>query len=237
MKTILALMLTSISINTAYAQFELFGAGVGGDSVKIWNTNIYTSCGAKYIASVQFSNDSIFVTELDTSTHHAVCSCYYDVNVSVIGLAPGNFHVVIYRQQLKKYQYPQDTLILVGSVTVPFAGSHTLLFYNKIAIGDCHQTPVSVEEIPIAGSYTLLASFPNPFNPRTTIRYSIARAEIVNLAIYDNLGRVITTLVNEKKASGEYNVRFDASSLPSGLYLCRLTAGTNVLTSKLVLLK
>ncbi len=237
MKTILALILICISINTANAQFELFGAGVGRDSVNIWNTNIYTSCGAKYIASIQFSHDSIFVTELDTSTRHATCGCYFDVKASVIGLGPGNFHVIIYRQQLKKYQYPQDTLILVGSVTVPFVGSITLLFYNKITIGDCHDTPVSVKETPIADSYALLTSFPNPFNPNTTIRYSIAQAEFVNLEIYDNLGRLTATLVNEKKARGEYNVQFRASSLPSGLYLCRLTAGTYVLTSKLVLLK
>ena len=237
MKTTLALILISISISTANAQFEFFGAGVGRDSVNIWNTNIYSSCGAKYIATINFGHDSIFVTELDTSTRRATCGCYYDVKASIIGLPPDTFHVFIYRQQLKKYNYAQDTLIFVGSVNVPFVGSIILLFYNKITINDCHDTPVSVKETSIAGSYALLTSFPNPFNPNTTIRYSIAQAEFVNLEIYDNLGRLITTLVNEKKDRGEYDVQFRASAVPSGLYLCRLTAGTYVLTSKLVLLK
>lgn len=237
MKTILALIFTSITLNTASAQYELFGAGVSGDSVKIWNTNIYTSCGAKYMASVLLSNDSILVTELDTATRHAICGCYFDVNVSVIGLAPGTYQVVIYRQQLKKFQYPKDTLILVGAVTVPFVGSRTLLFYNRIAVSDCRQIPVAVDEICLAGTYALLASYPNPFNPTTTIRYAIAQAQTVNLAVFDDLGRVVATLVNEKKGAGEYSVQFDARSLASGPYFCRLRAGRNVLTNKLLLLR
>jgi hypothetical protein len=96
---------------------------------------------------------------------------------------------------------------------------------------------VSVEKIPIAGSFALLSSFPNPFNPTTTIRYSIANTEVVNLGVYDNLGRLVAQLASGKNTAGVYNVQFNASSLSSGVYVCRLVAGRNVITTKLLMIK
>lgn len=82
-----------------------------------------------------------------------------------------------------------------------------------------------------------LASYPNPFNPSTTIRFSLPQASRVNLTVFNTLGEKVVTLVNEEKAAGVHNVRFDASSLASGVYLYRLTAGDNVLTRKVIVLR
>jgi len=100
-----------------------------------------------------------------------------------------------------------------------------------------HNTPVSVHQSQITSSYALLTSYPNPFNPKATIRYSIPQAAVVTLQIFDDVGRTVATLVNEKKDAGEYSVQFDAGKLGSGVYICRLIAGNNLLTNKLVLLK
>jgi hypothetical protein len=62
-------------------------------------------------------------------------------------------------------------------------------------------------------------------------------ASIVRLVVYDVLGREVAVLVNERKAPGSYEVRFDGSSLPSGVYFYRLETGTFVQTRKMVLLK
>ena len=59
----------------------------------------------------------------------------------------------------------------------------------------------------------------------------------VNLVVYDILGRKLATLVNEEKRSGYYEVKFDASDLPSGIYLCRLQAGDKISSIKMNLLK
>ncbi|MBI5464211.1 MAG: T9SS type A sorting domain-containing protein [Ignavibacteriales bacterium] len=144
---------------------------------------------------------------------------------------------MIYRQQFKKYQYPKGTVILVASFGFSIAGVSVLQPSTKISASDCHNTPVSVQQNRFAGSYALLTSYPNPFNPKATIRYSIPQTVIVTLEVFDNVGRIVATLVNEKKEAGEYSVQFNASRLGSGVYICRLLAGENLLTNKLVLLK
>ncbi len=85
-------------------------------------------------------------------------------------------------------------------------------------------------------------NFPNPFNPSTTIKYTIpsnVKGEISNvkITIFDILGREVKTLVNKQQQSGNYEVVFNASHLPSGTYIYRLTAGEFSKSKKLILLK
>jgi photosystem II stability/assembly factor-like uncharacterized protein len=86
-------------------------------------------------------------------------------------------------------------------------------------------------------SYLLTQNYPNPFNPTTTIQYQIPKAGFVSLKIYDLLGREITTLVNEEKPAGTYEVEFNGSNLPSGVYFYKLESGGKLFTKKLMLLK
>ncbi len=86
-------------------------------------------------------------------------------------------------------------------------------------------------------TYTLNDAFPNPFNPTTHLRFSIADFRLVTLKIYDVLGREIATLVNERKSPGTYEVSFDASSLPSGVYFYRLQSGNFTDVKKMVVEK
>ena len=86
-------------------------------------------------------------------------------------------------------------------------------------------------------TFGLLQNFPNPFNPSTTIRYSVAHEEIVTVTVYDLLGRVVHQLVNARQPAGIYEARFDGGRLPSGLYICTMRAGKFEQSSKLLLLK
>ena len=99
-------------------------------------------------------------------------------------------------------------------------------------------SPMSISdrdsEVPELNS---LRSYPNPFNPATTISYSVPRAGIVGVKIYDVTGRQVETLVNGMMTAGEHDVVFDGSALPSGLYFAQLTAGDAAKTVKIVLLK
>lgn len=89
----------------------------------------------------------------------------------------------------------------------------------------------------ISGNYFLSQNYPNPFNPTTTISYSIPKTQFVTLKIYDVLGKEVASLVNEEKLSGNYEIKFNGSSLPSGVYFYRLSAGNFTQTKKLLLLK
>ncbi|MCG6914149.1 T9SS type A sorting domain-containing protein [bacterium BMS3Abin03] len=83
----------------------------------------------------------------------------------------------------------------------------------------------------------LYQNYPNPFNPKTKIGFRIAEFGFVSLKVYDVLGEEITTIINEEKSAGNYEVEFDANNLPSGIYFCRLKAGSYIQTKKLLLLK
>jgi photosystem II stability/assembly factor-like uncharacterized protein len=85
--------------------------------------------------------------------------------------------------------------------------------------------------------YKLFQNYPNPFNPSTTIRYELPMASHVTLKVYNILGQEVATLVNEKKEAGRYEVNFDGSKLPSGVYFYRIQAGAFTQTRKLLLLR
>ena len=89
----------------------------------------------------------------------------------------------------------------------------------------------------IRSSFALYQNYPNPFNPSTSIRYRVPSKSHVGLAIYNLVGQQVATLVDEEKQAGSYNVYFYASHLSSGVYVCRLFVGGNVMSSKMILLK
>ena len=80
-------------------------------------------------------------------------------------------------------------------------------------------------------------NYPNPFNPQTTISYSIAKTGLVNLKVYNILGHEISTLVNRAQSAGTHSVTFDATHLPSGVYLYRLDAEGFSSYRKMLLIK
>jgi len=88
-----------------------------------------------------------------------------------------------------------------------------------------------------AKEYSLSQNFPNPFNPVTTISFSLPKSGLVSLKVFDNLGREITTLVNEEKEAGKHKVEFDASGLASGVYFYKITSRDFNATKKLILMK
>ncbi|MBI3125691.1 MAG: T9SS type A sorting domain-containing protein [Ignavibacteriales bacterium] len=85
--------------------------------------------------------------------------------------------------------------------------------------------------------FSLEQNYPNPFNPTTRISYSIKEAGLVTLKVFDILGREVSTLVNEVKPAGRFEVEFNASDLPSGTYIYRLTAGNYQTINKMSFVK
>ena len=96
---------------------------------------------------------------------------------------------------------------------------------------------IHLQEENIPQEFLLAQNYPNPFNPTTTIKYQIPELSFVTPKIYNVLGREIATLVNQEKPVGEYEVEFNATSLPSGIYFYRLKAGEFVETKKMLLIK
>jgi len=85
--------------------------------------------------------------------------------------------------------------------------------------------------------FALSSAYPNPFNPTTTMDLSLNEAGHVNVMVYNVLGQVVSTLVNNHMNAGYHSISWDANNMPSGMYLVRVQAGSNVETQKLMLLK
>jgi hypothetical protein len=129
--------------------------------------------------------------------------------------------------------------------------SDSSIFYNVAHYPDTGWVVInvlppilSVENDDTQFYYEVFQNYPNPFNPSTTIKYQIPELNFVTLKIYDvlgneitALGNEITALVNEEKSIGNYEVEFNATGLPSGIYFYQLKAGDFIQTKKMILLK
>jgi hypothetical protein len=134
-----------------------------------------------------------------------------------------------------------------SSFAYPAIDSAWFYFTKLVTFGDsplvwdatCNGDPFPGEQ-PVAASIPSgleLGISPNPFNPTTTISFTLPEAVRVVLNVYDVQGRLVTSLVNGWREAGQHQVTFDGSTLASGVYLYTLTAGSNTATGKMVLMK
>ena len=113
---------------------------------------------------------------------------------------------------------------LTSLVTVPLMGQGT-------------NTITHVAELGIPAEFKLHQSYPNPFNPSTTIQYDLPLPGHVTLVVYNVLGQVVTKLIDDQQGPGIYKAIWEASNVPSGIYFYRLQAGEFVETKKMILLR
>jgi hypothetical protein len=98
-------------------------------------------------------------------------------------------------------------------------------------------TSISVVGNDVPSGYALQQNYPNPFNPSTEIEFKVAKAGMTTLKVYDIVGRVVSTLVNENMNPGTFKVKLDATNLATGTYLYTFTSGDARITKKMMLLK
>ena len=99
--------------------------------------------------------------------------------------------------------------------------------------------PIGIQEPnqPNPSHFTLYNNFPNPFNPTTTIEFSIPQTEFVTVKVYNIAGHEITTLINDELSIGNHSIQWNGSHQPSGVYFVKIESGGFVQTRKMVLLK
>ena len=104
----------------------------------------------------------------------------------------------------------------------------------KTTNGGVSVNPVSTT---VSDKYSLSQNYPNPFNPTTNIKFSIPKSDNVTLKVFNILGKEIATLVNEKLQAGSYEVKFDGTNQPSGVYYYKIVSGDYSEVRKMVLIK
>ncbi|MEJ2196696.1 MAG: T9SS type A sorting domain-containing protein [Ignavibacteriaceae bacterium] len=93
------------------------------------------------------------------------------------------------------------------------------------------------DDTSIPDYFSLKQNYPNPFNPSTIISWQLFTDSKINIKVFNVLGNEIATIVNEELPAGNYEVKFDASNLPSGIYFYKLTANQFSETKKMTLIK
>ena len=111
------------------------------------------------------------------------------------------------------------------------------IFSDTLLDKDGNITAIDNKNETIPVEFSLQQNYPNPFNPETTINYTLPESGIIQLKIFDVLGRELKTLVNEFSGSGLHSVKWDGSSYSSGVYFCSITFKGKTLNNKMLLMK
>jgi hypothetical protein len=129
-----------------------------------------------------------------------------------------------------------EALVRLDSLLTAYP-SDPEIFRAWHALGGRARSPKARTAQPAASSYALDDAYPNPFNPSTMIRFTIPEAQNVRLLVANSLGEIVATLADKTFPEGSHSVIFDASTLPSGIYMYTITAGAFTQTKKMVLTK
>ena len=182
-------------------------------SETLWTGGDRTAFVARYTSGGAFQG----VRVLDSQAHISFWGCYSRDNLTAL---VGN----------------ADAPVDFGNGTVPF----TYPGKSYLAVYGLGLATAENEPLPTAGDFDLDA-YPNPFNPRTTIRFTTGQAGPVQLAVYDTRGRRVRGLVNAELDAGQHSIPWDGLNdagqrLPSGVYLARVTSagGSGLATLTLV---
>ena len=183
-----------------------------------------------YLWSTNDTTQSITVSPTVT-THYSVtvtdsvnCTAEDTVTVNVTDIRCGN-------NNNKVYVCHNGHVICVDTHSVPAHLQHG----DQLGFCVDSKSSTQVEENP--GQYKLHINYPNPFNPETSIKFEIPFNSKVSLKIYDITGRKVVTLVDKELDAGFYDVKWNASNYPSGVYFYKLTAGEFTETRKMILIK
>jgi len=117
-----------------------------------------------------------------------------------------------------------------GTAALWSVGNHNTILKYELPIG-------IIQSSNIAKEYLLQQNYPNPFNPVTNIKFEIPESRYSVLKIFNVVGEEVASLINGRLNAGSYEVTFDGSNLPSGVYFYRLTAGEFSEEKKMVLIK
>jgi hypothetical protein len=208
-----------------------------------------------YISSIFiYKDDVIFLTNNGLFISHDKGITKEPFNTGLQALQ--NYLTILFSYKAELYVFSNDETSSVyrhdGSqwVLVDFPMPESLRFTSFQSVGEIiyagsydngiwkyDPTFTDNDEVINPLEYNLSQNYPNPFNPSTTINFQIAASGNVQIKIYDVLGKEVTTLINENKPAGEYQIIFDASSLTSGVYFYRIITTNFSETRKMLLLR
>jgi photosystem II stability/assembly factor-like uncharacterized protein len=242
--------LLSGSLKTTNGGLNWFGQDIPGGSI---TKNIYFFNNLNGIASefhyvIKTTNSGTGVPNSPTLQGSNIGSYKYRLSWNDNTLAEDGFRIEMKTNIDTNWVIRHVTQANVFSVTDSGFAIGPIYYFRNYAFNNYgnsnYSNVVSFSLVPISPifselpqSFELLQNYPNPFNPNSKFKFQMPKSEFVKLKVYDALGKEIQTLVNEQLSPGTYEVDFDGSNLPSGVYYYKLEAGSFTKTRKMVLIK
>lgn len=210
-----------VDVTSSGSRLLLAGGGIhtSTDDGVSW-TDITGNMPPLQFYSIAASGDTLYTA--------SAFNCYYSVNLGQswtlipntgFPLTPSFRHLLVHGGYI--YAAMGESGNLGGAWRIPIPGT----------------TSVGLVDNGIPNEYLLMQNYPNPFNPSTNIEFLIPQTGLVELKIYDLLGREVSTLTNEVMSPGTYKVSWDASGLSSGIYFSRLVFEGNQIVKQMLLIK
>jgi len=197
-----------------------FYDGVSGDSTMFLSPILDKANNMLYMVSIKGGNGGgmIKISTLDLTTH--------DLNIS-----SGLIQIAYYFWDTPRMILKDKRIFIAGgNISNNFdpVNATFLLTMNPVGVKDQENMPIG---------FSLKQNYPNPFNPSTIIGYSVPKDGFVAMDVYNILGEKVSGLVNKDMKAGKYEVEFNGSKLPSGIYICRMQSGGNNSSIKMILQK
>jgi hypothetical protein len=228
MKLVSGLFLIAALTSAALAQQELVRVEVRGDTVTIFDDNAFVNCSALFMIDVKMDKSTITMTERDTVRDKARCICHFDLQASLFDLAPGHYDVIVQREELVRYNYPVDTIILVGTASIDIAGGHGMTAVFGFVQSPCHSITSIVRPEAVDETVEMFTAYPVPSVSAPFIEIVLRRSATVKVQVFDELGRLRCTPADRYFTEGVHILNADPQ-MPTapGVYFCVLTTGNN----------
>jgi len=192
-----------------------------------------------YILKTTNSGDNWFVIQPSNNIYNLDYISFLNQS---IGLATGGSQTIENRGVVLKTTNGGDNWVVTDNINsyihgIAFNGTYAFIAADSGIYRSAD--PIGIKNISseVPKNYFLSQNYPNPFNPETIIQYELQKNEFVKLYILNSLGQKVATLVNEKQSFGTYEVTFDGTNLPSGIYFYKLETASYNETKKMILLK
>ena len=204
------------------------------DNILDINVNMLKNYHLKYLSLVPISYSGFTVTELNIAKGYIIDSAgQYQIDSTLLSYDDGNYltmdntmHLVLHFNTLGN-----NNRITSRSYILKVNGKYIEDPDTELIKKNLKKDNMTLDKV------RLYANYPNPFNPKTIIKFELSKPENVELKVYNSLGQLVNTLVNTMFVAGTHFVEFDATNLPSGVYFYTIETKSHSESRKMVLIK
>jgi len=196
------------------------------DSIDFGNVLI-DSTGTQQVVIQNIGTETLNINSINIT---GVNSVNFDTDTSLFSVAPGD-------SQIMQVNFTPDSLgVFSALLSINSDGGFNYVSLSGIGVEDS-LSDIPYYDVVIPTEYTIQQNFPNPFNPTTSIRFGLPKANQVKIDVYNMLGQRVEELLNENKQAGYHSVKFIGSDFSSGIYFYKIQAGEFIKVKKMLLVR